>query len=229
MESVSLGAAFFAGLLSFASPCVLPMLPTFLLILTGSGDREGKTQLLPNTLSFLAGFTVVFLLMGATASALGQLALANWDVLEKLAGLLLILLGIFLSGLWTPAALMREHRPFLQRRREGRLGAFLLGAAFTFGWTPCTGPILAAILLYAGSRATLSEGLFLLLAYALGFALPFLALVFLWGRIGQQVARIYPYLPALQKALGLFLIAFGVAMLLGLTLRLTAFLNSLAF
>ncbi len=229
METVSLGAAFLAGLLSFASPCVLPMLPTFLLILTVSSDKNGKAQLLSNTLSFLAGFTVVFLLMGATASALGQLALANWDMLEKFGGLLLIFLGIFLSGLWTPAALMREHRPFLQRRREGRLGSFLLGAAFTFGWTPCTGPILAAILLYAGSQATLTEGLFLLLSYALGFALPFLALVFLWGRIGRQVARIYPYLPVIQKALGLFLIAFGIAMLLGLTLRLTAFLNSLTF
>lgn len=228
MGTVSLGAAFLAGLLSFASPCVLPMLPTFLLILTGSGKDGGKAQLLANTLSFLAGFTAVFLLMGATASALGRLALAHWDALEKVGGVLLILLGLFLSGLWTPAALLRERRPFLQRRREGRLGSFLLGAAFTFGWTPCTGPILATILLYAGSQSTLTEGILLLLFYALGFALPFLALVFLWGRLGRKVARISPYLPLLQRTLGLFLMAFGLAMLLGLTLRVTAFLNSLA-
>lgn len=182
MVSLTLGAAFGAGLLSFASPCVLPMLPTFLLLLTGSSQEEkGRGRLLGNTLAFLAGFTLVFLAMGATATILGQLVLDYWKVLEKAAGVILILLGLFLSGLWTPLFLLRDRRPYLQQKKEGVVGSFFLGASFTLGWTPCTGPILTAILMAAGSQQTAQQGIFLLLAYALGFCLPFL-LAALFGR-----------------------------------------------
>ncbi len=117
MGSLTLGAAFGAGFLSFLSPCVLPMLPTFLLLLAGSGTEkeQGRGGLLLNTLAFLGGFTLVFLTMGATATLVGQLVLQYWKVLEKLAGALLILLGLFLSGLWTPLFLLRDRRPFLQQ------------------------------------------------------------------------------------------------------------------
>lgn len=229
MEALSFGAAFLAGLLSLFSPCVLPMLPTFLLLFAGSSDRDGKGNGAPltrNLLAFLAGFAAVFLLVGATATTLGQLALRHWGMLEKAGGALLVVLGIFLSGLWTPAQLLRERRPLLQRRGEGAVGSFLLGAAFTIGWTPCTGPILTAILVYAGSRETVSEGVLLLLAYVLGFALPFLILMLLWQRIGGGVRRLYPYLPYIQKFAGVFLILFGVLMCLGMTLRIFGILNS---
>ena len=131
MGSLTLGAAFGAGFLSFLSPCVLPMLPTFLLLLAGSGTEkeQGRGGLLLNTLAFLGGFTLVFLTMGATATLVGQLVLQYWKVLEKLAGALLILLGLFLSGLWTPLFLLRDRRPFLQQKKQGVLGSFLLGAA----------------------------------------------------------------------------------------------------
>lgn len=129
MGSLTLGAAFGAGLLSFASPCVLPMLPTFLLLLAGSsqGEGRGRRRLLGNTLAFLAGFTLVFLAMGATATVLGQLVLRYWKVLEKAAGVILILLGLFLSGLWTPLFLLRDRRPFLQQKKRGGTGFFLFG------------------------------------------------------------------------------------------------------
>ncbi len=226
MGSLNLGAAFGAGFLSFISPCVLPMLPTFLLLLTGSGDPAGagRGRLAGNTLAFLAGFTAVFLAMGATATLLGQLVLAWWNVLEKAAGIILILLGLFLSGLWTPLFLLRDRRPFLQQKKEGILGSFLLGASFTLGWTPCTGPILTAILMAAGSRPTAREGAVLLMGYALGFCVPFLLAALSWQKIGPLLRRHYAFLPRIQKALGLFLILFGILMLSGLTLRLMALL-----
>lgn len=225
MGSLTLGAAFGAGLLSFASPCVLPMLPTFLLLLTGSSQEEkGRGRLLGNTLAFLAGFTLVFLAMGATATILGQLVLDYWKVLEKAAGVILILLGFFLSGLWTPLFLLRDRRPFLQQKKEGIVGSFFLGASFTLGWTPCTGPILTAILMAAGSQQTAQQGIFLLLAYALGFCLPFLLAALFWQKIGPTLRRGYAWLPRIQKAAGLFLVLFGVLMLSGMTLRFMAFL-----
>lgn len=122
MGSLTLGVAFGAGFLSFISPCVLPLLPTFLLLLTGSGmgEAQGRGRLLANTLAFLAGFTAVFLAMGATATVLGQLVLDNWKVLEKAAGVILILLGLFMSGLWTPLFLLKDRRPFLQQKKKNR-------------------------------------------------------------------------------------------------------------
>lgn len=230
MDSLTLGAAFTGGLLSFASPCVLPLLPTFLLLLAGSSPSspgKGRGTLLVNTLAFLAGFTVVFLAMGATATVLGRLVLAYWSVLEKVAGVVLILLGLFLSGLWTPLFLLRDRRPFLQKKRQGTLGSFLLGASFTLGWTPCTGPILTAILMAAGSQKTVEQGVVLLLAYALGFALPFFLAALFWQRLSPALHKGYRWLPWLQKAAGAFLLLFGILMVSGQTMRLMGMLNGL--
>ncbi|WP_317302750.1 cytochrome c biogenesis protein CcdA [Acidaminococcus timonensis] len=230
MDSLTLGAAFAGGLLSFASPCVLPLLPTFLLLLAGSSPSrpgKGRGTLLVNTLAFLAGFTVVFLAMGATATALGRLVLAYWSVLEKVAGVVLMVLGLFLSGLWTPLFLLQDRRPFLQKRRQGTWGCFLLGASFTLGWTPCTGPILTAILMAAGSQKTVEQGVVLLLAYALGFAVPFLAAALFWQRLCPTLHKGYSWLPWIQKAAGVFLLLFGIMMVSGQTMRLMGMLNGL--
>lgn len=230
MGSLTLGAAFAGGLLSFASPCVLPLLPTFLLLLAGSSPSspgKGRGTLLVNTLAFLAGFTVVFLAMGATATALGRLVLAYWSVLEKVAGVVLMVLGLFLSGVWTPLFLLQDRRPFLQKKRQGTLGSFLLGASFTLGWTPCTGPILTAILMAAGSQKTVEQGVVLLLVYALGFALPFFLAALFWQRLSPALHKGYRWLPRLQKAAGAFLLLFGALMVSGQTMRLMGMLNGL--
>lgn len=230
MGSLTLGAAFTAGLLSFASPCVLPLLPTFLLLLAGSspeGERKGRGTLLVNTLAFLGGFALVFLAMGATATVLGRLVLAYWSTLEKVAGVVLILLGLFLSGIWTPLFLLQDRRPFLQKKRQGTLGSFLLGASFTLGWTPCTGPILTAILMAAGSQKTVEQGVVLLLVYALGFAVPFLLAALFWHKLSPTLHKGYQWLPRIQKAAGVFLMLFGALMVSGQTLRLMGMLNSL--
>lgn len=243
MEAISFGAAFLAGALSFFSPCVLPMLPTFLLILAGSSsgaviagtggagvaaspaEHAGRT-LARNVFFFLLGFAVVFLALGATATVLGQFLTKHLAVLEKAGAVLLALLGLFLSGIISPRFLYREWRPFLHRPSEGAVGSFLLGMSFTVGWTPCTGPILAAIFIYAGSRATVFEGLWLLGFYVLGFALPFLVLALLWKRLEKRVRSLYRFLPTVQKAAGLSLVALGVMMWFGWTLRLLGWLSS---
>lgn len=242
MEAISLGAAFLAGALSFVSPCVLPMLPTFLLILAGSSssgvafakgsaaiqepaESSGYT-LFRNVLFFLLGFSVVFFALGATATVLGQFLSKHLAVLEKVGAIVLAFLGLFLSGLISPRFLYREWRPFLHRPSEGAIGSFLLGMSFTVGWTPCTGPILAAIFIYAGSRATLVEGLWLLAAYVIGFALPFFILALLWSRLEKRVRVLYRFLPTVQKLAGLALVALGVMMWFGWTLRLLGWLSS---
>lgn len=242
MEAVSFGAAFLAGVVSFVSPCVLPMLPTFLLILAGSSgaavshaangsllavapEPSGRA-LARNVFFFLLGFAVVFLALGATATVLGQFLMKHLALLEKAGAVLLALLGLFLSGLVAPRFLYREWRPFLHRPSEGALGSFLLGMSFTVGWTPCTGPILAAIFIYAGSRATVGEGLWLLGFYVLGFAVPFLVLALLWQRLEKRVRALYRFLPSVQKAAGLALVALGVMMWFGWTMRLMGWLSS---
>ena len=234
MEAISFGAAFLAGVVSFISPCVLPMLPTFVLILAGSSGAAGASvpsatagrALLRNVAAFLAGFAVVFLALGATATVLGQFLTGHIALLEKAGAVVLALLGLFLSGLISPRFLYREWRPFLHRPSEGLIGSFLLGMSFTVGWTPCTGPILAAIFIYAGSRATVFEGLWLLGFYVLGFALPFLVLALLWKRLEKRVRTLYRFLPTVQKAAGLSLVALGVMMWFGWTLRLLGWLSS---
>ena len=238
MEAISFGAAFLAGVISFVSPCVLPMLPTFVLILAGSsntgaaaaegGASSSGSTLARNVLAFLLGFAVVFLALGATATVLGRFLLTHLALVEKAGAVLLALLGLFLSGIISPSFLYREWRPFLHRPSEGALGSFLLGMSFTVGWTPCTGPILAAILIYAGQQATLSQGLWLLSFYVLGFAVPFLVLALLWRRLEKSVRSLYRFLPAVQKLAGLSLIALGVMMWFGWTLRFIGWLSSFA-
>ena len=235
MEAISFGAAFLAGVVSFISPCVLPMLPTFVLILAGSSGAAGASvpsatagrALLRNVAAFLAGFAVVFLALGATATVLGQFLTGHIALLEKAGAVVLALLGLFLSGLISPRFLYREWRPFLHRPSEGLIGSFLLGMSFTVGWTLCTGPLLAALFIYAGSRATVVEGLWLLAFYVLGFALPFLVLALLWQRLEKRVRTLYRFLPLVQKAAGVSLVALGVMMWFGWTLRLMGWLSGL--
>jgi len=228
MTTLSVGAAFLAGALSFFSPCVLPMLPTFLLILAGSRENQKSWSLLLNVASFLLGFAIVFISLGAAATVLGSFLLGHLEFLEKLGGLLLLLLGAFLSGLWKPLALYKDYRPLLQQKAQGPVGCLVMGMSFTFGWTPCTGPILGAILLYAGSRETVMEGMSLLLVYTLGFAVPFLTLTLLWDRAARRIRSLYRYLPSLQKAAGIVLMVLGLAMVSGWMMRLNGFLAGLS-
>lgn len=206
MENVTLVGAFLAGLLSFLSPCVLPMLPTFSAILAGGSRRPYVS-----VTAFLAGFTTMFILMGATASFLGQFLFEYQAFVRKAGALLIILMGLFMIGLLGTSVLNREYRPFLNRKFQGPFGAFLLGMAFTVGWTPCTGPILATILIYAGESATIVKGALLLFIYALGFSLPFFCLTVVWNQYLSRLRNFYDWLPKIQIVAGVLLVLLGIA------------------
>jgi len=162
-----------AGVLSFSSPCTLPLVPGYLGYMSGVSSSRGRT--LGAACLFVVGFAVVFTALGAAASSLGALLLDHRALLQRVAGLLIILLGLFVVGLVRAPLLMREGRPLMARVRPGPAGALLLGLAFAFGWTPCIGPVLAAILALAGTEGTVARGVVLLLLYSLGLGLPFLA------------------------------------------------------
>lgn len=206
---LSLLAAFAAGVVSFLSPCVLPIVPAYLAILAGADGPERRGRFITNTVFFFAGFTVVFIVMGATASLLGQLFLEHQDTVRKVGAAFIILMGLQLTGLLRLPALARDVRLTPGDRLGGPLGSFLLGLALTAGWTPCVGPILASILAYASLEATPGRGVFLLLAYAAGFALPFVAFTALYKRYSASIRGRYHWLAPLQKAAGAVLVVTG--------------------
>ena len=212
MTVTMLGGAFLAGVLSFVSPCVLPLLPTFSLILAQNSKQDGgeARRLYANTTAFLAGFTLVFVLLGATASLIGSWLFSYQDILRQGAAVLIIIMGFFMTGWVRIPLLLREYRPFQRRGFDGIGGAFLLGCGFTLGWTPCTGPMLATILLYAGDTATVGAGALLLLVYSLGFAVPFFLLAVIWRRHIMKLRAFYQYLPRIQQAAGIVLVLLGV-------------------
>ena len=212
MELTLLGGAFLAGFLSFISPCVLPLLPTFSLILAKNSQQDGgeARRLYANTTAFLAGFTLVFVLLGATASLIGAWLFSYQDILRQGAAVLIIVMGLFMTGCIKIPLLLREYRPFQRRGFGGIGGAFLLGCGFTLGWTPCTGPMLATILLYAGDTATVGAGALLLLVYSLGFAVPFFLLAVIWRRHIMKLRAFYQYLPIIQRAAGIVLVLLGI-------------------
>jgi cytochrome c-type biogenesis protein len=211
-SEVSLLGAFIAGVVSFVSPCVLPVIPVYIAMLAGAGDATvaADRRLVFHSICFMAGFTVVFLLMGATASLLGQLFADYQQVIRKAGGLFMVVMGLCLAGVIRIPTLQRDWRPLPKGPVKGPLGAMLLGMAITAGWTPCIGPILASLLTYAGIDNTLEQGLFLLVAYSAGFAVPFLLFTLLCNRYLTRIRTWYRWLPLIQKTAGLVLAFTGV-------------------
>ncbi len=218
-HDISLLAAFAAGAVSFLSPCVLPVVPAYLAVLAG-GETGARRQFAVRTVCFFAGFTVVFVAMGATASLLGQLFLEHQDTVRRVGAVFIVLMGLQLIGLLRLPGLDRERRLAPGGRLGGPLGAFVLGLAITAGWTPCVGPILAAILAYAGIDGTVSHGVLLLTAYAAGFALPFLLFTLLYRRFSARIRARYRWLPVIQRAAGAVLVATGVLLFFDLVQKL---------
>ena len=223
MPEVSIYMAFAAGLISFLSPCVLPLVPGYLSFISGVtfaeiGEKEGSTPFLSkekriilySSLFFIAGFSIVFLLLGATATWIGIFISSNISILTKLAGLVIIFFGIYMMGLFRPRFLYKEARFQIKDKRFGYVGALLIGAAFAFGWTPCIGPILAGILTYAGTLEKVNQGVFLLFIYSLGLGIPFLLTAIGINQFWRLFNRIKKYLRILEITSG------GVMVILGL-------------
>ncbi|QQP88953.1 cytochrome c biogenesis protein CcdA [Skermanella sp. TT6] len=223
-----------AGLLSFASPCVLPLVPAYLCFLGGVSldrltggegtDAEGGGGPPPGTqarvfaaaLAFVLGFATVFVALGATASALGRLVADHLEPLSRIAGAMIVLLGLHYLGVFRVTALYRDWRIDPGSRAAGSLaGAYLVGLAFAFGWTPCVGPVLAAILFVAGGEADAARGALLLAVYAAGIGIPFLAAALVVRPFLRLAKRLRRHMPVVEGVIGLSLIGTGALMLSG--------------
>ncbi|MBR0781147.1 cytochrome c biogenesis CcdA family protein [Bradyrhizobium iriomotense] len=220
---VSLGAAFAAGLLSFLSPCILPLVPPFLCYMAGvsvtdlSSDRPDlRPRILASALAFVAGFSLVFVALGSTASIAGRFISAHLSTLGVVAGVLIIVMGLHFLGVLRIPLLYRSATVQLDNRPAGVAGAFVMGLAFAFGWTPCAGPILAAVLMMAGSEETTGRGALLLFAYSVGTGIPFLIAAASTGRFMAALGRARRHLGLVEKTMGAFLVATGLMFLTGL-------------
>lgn len=222
MISVTYPAAAFAGLLSFLSPCVLPLVPPYVTFLTGTTlDNLTERQSADVTrrafiaaLLFVAGFSTVFVLLGATASVLGQAIRQYLDVLGTLAGIIIIVMGLHFLGVFRLGFLYREARVQVDKP-AGLWGAYVMGLAFAFGWTPCIGPILAAILAVAGSEDSVGRGASLLAAYSLGLGIPFVATAFAMKPLVSLIKRMRSKFALIEKVMGGLLVLTGIAFLTG--------------
>lgn len=218
---VALMIAFGAGILSFLSPCVLPIVPPYLAYMGGISMQEltdegraSRRAVLP-ALFFFMGLSTVFLLLGFTASTMGHLFLRNAELFGQIAGGVVIVFGLHFLGVFRIPFLMREARIDAGDRGGSAFGAYVLGLAFAFGWTPCIGPVLGAILTLAATDATVSRGTAMLGVYALGLGLPFLlAAVFVQRSMGLMT-RLKRHMAAIEKVMGIMLLAVGVALLTG--------------
>jgi len=227
---VGFAVAFAAGLLSFLSPCVLPLIPSYVGYLTGMSveevERRRGTAVL-HGLWFVAGFSLVFVLLGAAASAVGNL-LRDYQVwLGRVGGVLLILFGVYLLGILRPAFLMRERRIELARKPLGYFGSGVVGFTFGAAWTPCIGPILGGILTLAATQAGLGRGILLLAAYALGLAVPFLLTALALDRFLVWFQRFRPYIIWVDRIAGAMLIVLGILLVTDSFTLLAGYLRGL--
>jgi cytochrome c-type biogenesis protein len=231
-DSATLGVAiaFTAGLLSFLSPCVLPLVPSYITFLTGLSlenvSRARRVALL-HALLFIAGFTAIFVALGAGATAIGVLLGAYRDWISRIGGVLLIVFGFVLLEVLTIPALSRERRVYLAEKPVGLLGSLLVGIAFGAGWTPCIGPILGGILSLASVSTSMSRGLGLLLAYSAGLAVPFLLAALAIDRFIALLARMRRGLAWVSRISGALLIGVGVLLVTGYFTVLASWLQQL--
>jgi cytochrome c-type biogenesis protein len=219
-DPLGLLVAFGAGMLSFLSPCVLPLVPGYVSMVSGLSAAETRdgagrdlAPVVRGVLGFVAGFTVVFTALGAAASAVGRLLLGHQRELEVAAGILVVAFGAWMLGIATPAPFLRERR---FHPRPSRLGAWappVMGMAFAFGWTPCIGPVLGGVLGLAAARATLGSGVALLVAYSLGLGVPFLVTGLAFGRLTSLLARVRRRLFVVDVVSGVALVVFGALLL----------------
>jgi cytochrome c-type biogenesis protein len=232
-ENISLLAAFTAGLISFVSPCVLPLIPAYLSFISGVSveemkSRDKKSQVLKkvslNTLLFILGFSVVFVALGASATFFGEFLLAKLSLFNKIAGAIIMILGLHLLGVFRIRFLNYEKRFHTQSRPLGLLGSFLIGLAFAFGWTPCIGPILAGILCLAANQGTVTKGILLLSFYSLGLGIPFFVTAVSFHSFLSVFGWIKKHFRTVEIISGSFLIIIGFLMLTGSFGSLTGFL-----
>ena len=220
MVGASLGVvvAFSAGLFSFLSPCVLPLFPSYLSFITGMSVADlshdltaaARRRVLLHAITFVLGFSLVFVALGASFSAAGQMLFQYRDWIRRLGGLLIIVFGLYIAGLLNIGIFARTQQWQIREKPAGFIGSFLVGVTFAIGWTPCVGPILGAILSLAGTADTVQRGVGLLIAYSAGLGVPFLISALALGSFLKFFRRYRPFIPVVERGAGVLLIAVGV-------------------
>jgi cytochrome c-type biogenesis protein len=218
-QDVTYFGSFIAGLLSFLSPCVLPLIPSYITFITGLSfadlqaehpDNQVRRTAMLHSLAFILGFTVVFVLLGASATYIGSFLNQHADIIRKAGGILIVLLGVHVTGLIPISMLMGEMRVTLHRKPAGYIGTFLVGLSFAAGWTPCIGPILATILMVAATEDNVYHGIILLLLYSLGLGIPFFLSSLAMHQFIVAFQRFRKYIRIFEIVTGMFLITVGI-------------------
>jgi len=222
MEKVSFIAAFFAGLLSFLSPCILPLIPGYISFISGTTIEEmtgrksenrgqkTETKIILNILLFIFGFSFVFIALGASATAIGGILQTRLALISKIAGVVIVVFGLHLLGLFKIKAFYSEKRFHLRTKPLGLFGSFIIGLAFAFGWTPCIGPILAGILAFAATEEKVLHGVFLLSIYSAGLGIPFLLTGIAINRFFTAYNKIKHHFRKVEIISGILLIIIGI-------------------
>jgi cytochrome c-type biogenesis protein len=217
-QSVGVTIAFSAGLFSFLSPCVLPLFPSYISFITGMSVADLTVDLAPaarrrvllHAVAFVLGFSLVFVALGASFSAMGQFLLDYRDWIRQIGGALIVVFGLYIAGVLRLGILGRTQQWQLREKPAGYLGSLAVGITFAIGWTPCVGPILGAILSLAGTAETVGRGIGLLVAYSAGLGLPFLLSALALGAFLRFFKRYRPFIPVVERAAGVLLIVVGV-------------------
>jgi len=234
VENVSVLIAFFAGFASFISPCVLPIVPGYLSFISGvsfeemsgsAGRSETRRRLFLNSIFFVVGFSIVFISLGASATFFGQVLREQLDIITKIAGAIIILFGLHMTGLLKIPFLNYEKRFHTRGKPLGAAGALVVGLAFAFGWTPCIGPILASILTLASQQESVSRGVFLLSAYSAGLGIPFVLAGLSVSVFYAPFNRMKKHLPKIEMVSGILLILVGVLIMTNYLTIISAYLS----
>jgi cytochrome c-type biogenesis protein len=235
MTPVGVMVAFTAGLFSFLSPCVLPLFPSYLSFVTGMSvpdlaadlSTSARRRVLLHSIAFIVGFSLVFIALGASFSAAGQLLLDYRDWIRRIGGVLIVLFGLYIAGTFNLSFLGRTQQWQLREKPAGYLGSLAVGITFAIGWTPCVGPILGAILSLAGTTETVLRGVALLGAYSAGLGIPFLLSSLALGAFLRFFKRYRPFIPIVERAAGGLLVVVGVLVFMNYYLVLNSWANSI--
>ena len=231
---ITVGIAFLAGLVSFVSPCVLPLVPAYLSFLTGSSVDElragaalnARANATAHALAFILGFTLVFVALGASASAIGGVLLANRILIARIGGIIVIVLGLQMLGILRLRFLAMDTRMQVRSEKRSLVTSGVVGVAFAAGWSPCIGPILAAILALASQANGVWQGAWLLFIYSMGLAVPFIVTALAIGTVLPALNRVKRFLPAVEMAAGVFMILTGVVLVNNWFLRVAGWFYS---